>query len=465
MHHYMTTLSYVITTGFSILRPAFFAGVFVSLLGSVAAQDRFEKIEVKGAFGVKTFTNAKVMAVTDRGVKIAHDDGISVIPISAMPAGWSSSSTGGTVTDAPVAGANGDMPGSAVVSTVKQFDPRCLVFIKTDKGSGTGFIAAVDGRAYLYTNAHVICGQPGSFSTKIVSLKTGTGRSFPAPYEIELSETYDPNSPNGLEDVARFKVALKEDEVAYEMISKEQPLEMGAQIVAYGNSLGGDVLTKLEGQVLALGTDRIEISSEIVPGNSGGPVVDAQNRVVGISTYIDASGKRDIWASGTQFGRVRRFAVRPERVSKWRRMPFVNLQSALKELTMFDRDTLSLAAACFVNPKPNRGGFDVPTVQKGNYIIRQIIIDGGTTTLGASISGGIARVNQRLGAAKGTVAISQVVPVFAQFFTDVAAASSSQMNSLAMTERAPYLKQFVPQLLEERKEVHEDFVRQAVRFR
>lgn len=443
-------------------RSTLFAFVVACLAGVGFGQDQFDKIEVKGPFGVKTYTNAKVMEVTERGVKISHDSGISVVPVSAMPAGWNSTSGGGISTDAPMPQV--DQAISQKTITVKQFDPRCLIFIKTDKGSGSGFVTVVDGRAYIYTNAHVICGQPGAFTSKIVSVKTGSGRSFPVPYEIELSETHDPSSPNGLEDVARFKVALKDDDVAYELASKEESLQVGSKITAFGNSLGGDVLTQLEGQVVGLGADRIEISSDIVPGNSGGPVVDGQNRVVGISTYL-ASGNRDIWASGTRFSQVRRFAVRPEQVAKWRRMPYVNLMSGLRDLAMFDRDTLSLAAACFVNPKPNRGGFDVPSVQKGNYVIRQIIVDGAGTTLGAAISGGIARVNQRLGAIKGTQAIAQVVPVFAQFFNDVATASSSQMNSLVMTERAPYLKQFVPQLLQERKAIHEDFVRQASRFR
>lgn len=430
------------------------------------AEDTFEKVEVKGAFGVKEYQNVKVLAVTDKGVKIVHDGGISLVPANALPQGWNGGadalSTGKSMVEPPPDAA---VPAVKPEAVLKHFDPRCLVFIKTDKGSGSGFIAMVKGKSFVYTNAHVLCGEPGSFSAKLVSVKTGAGRAIPLPYRLELSDAYDPNSPHGLEDMARFPVALKDDEVAYEFAEESAIPEVGAKVIAMGNSLGGDVLTKLEGQILGAGIDRIEINCEIVPGNSGGPVVDEKGIVVGISTYLDSGGKRDIWASGTRFGQVRRFALRPEKVTKWRPVTYMALMDSLKELASFDRDTLTLAAACFLNPKPNRGGFDVPTVQKGNFIVRQIIVDGSSSTLGAAVSGGIARVNQQLGAARGTIAIAGVVPVFAQFFNDVAAVSNSQTNSIANTERAPFIKQFLPQLLEERREVHADFVRQSARFR
>jgi hypothetical protein len=444
----------------------------MTLLGtatSAIALDSFDKIEVHSAFGVKEYRNVKVMGMTDKGVKIVHDGGIAVVPADALPQSWNAKNVPPEATK-PSSGKpdEGTDAADTVVkpaAVLKQFDPRCLVFIKTDKGSGSGFIATVNGKSYVYTNAHVICGGPGGFTAKLVSVKTGTGRIIPIPYRLELSAVYDPSAPHGLEDMARFPVALKDDEVAYEFADENAVPEMGGKVTAFGNSLGGDVLTKLEGQILATGIDRIEVSCEIVPGNSGGPVVDEKNRVVGISTYADLAEKRDIWTSGTRFGQVRRFALRPEKVTKWRAITYLALIDGLKQLTAFDRDTLSLAAACFVNPKPNRGGFDVPTVQKGNYVVRQIIVDGSTSTLGAVIAGGIARVNQRLGAAKSTISIAGVTPVFAQFFAEVAAASESQSNSVSTTDRAPFLKQFIPQLLQERRDVHEEFVRQSARFR
>lgn len=357
-----------------------------------------------------------------------------------------------TTTPAPAAGSS--------------FDAGCLIIIKTDHGSGSGFIAQVNGKTYVYTNAHVICGTPKSFTSKIESIKTASGRNIPIPYEIELSNTYDSNSSNGLEDVARFPVTLKEGEASYALVDTNFSVSVNQRVTAYGNSLGGDAVTSLEGAVLGLGSDRIEVSCQIVPGNSGGPVVLTDTKqVLGISTYLD-SGKSDIWTRGTVFENVRRFAVRPDKVTQWRKMQYTSLMSSLAELKAFHRDTLTLAAACYLDPKPNRGGFDIPSRPRGDYIIRQVIVDGSRFTLGAAISNGIAKVNQRLGFTKGTMAITQVVPVFAEFFASVAQVSSSQISMLSNADRAPYLKQFIPELLEIRKTIHANFLNEgATRYR
>ena len=285
------------------------------------------------------------------------------------------------------------------------------------------------------------------------------------PFELELADHYDASSPSGLEDLARFPVNLKEGETAYEIASVDPSNFTTQNVVAYGNSLGGDVITSLPGTIVGLGNDRLEISCEIVPGNSGGPVVLADSRkVVGVSTYL-TDGRLDIWSATTKFSSVRRFATRPDKVTKWRRMQYTGLMSSIGELRAFDRDTLSLAAACYLNPRGNRGGFDLPGISYGDYSLKDVLMQGTQHTLGSTIVNGISRVNGRLGGARGTVAISGVVPVFQEFFSTVASASSAQVTSLKAGERAPYLKQFIPDMIEMRQTIHEQFVKESERFR
>lgn len=462
------------------------AALLVGVTATTGAEgpDTIPSLVVPTAWGKNTYTNVRIMGTTEQGVKVVHDGGIAVVPFRHLPenlqakyaapeatapaknamAAATASPTMRTTEDSnPEAkkSSEGSSP-----STGKGFDLNCLVFIKTDSGSGSGFVVNVAGKTYIYTNAHVLCGAPGGFTKKIVSIKTAAGRSFPTPYDLELSAVYDAAAPNGLEDMARFPVTLKPGEPAYEFAAMDSMPKAGQKVVAYGNSMGEDVMTTLDGNIMGLGTDRIEVSCEIVPGNSGGPVIFPDtNEVVGISTYL-ATGKRDIWTQGTQFSQVRRFAIRPEKVTKWRKMLYTSLISSLAELSAFDRDTLSLAAACFLNPRPNRGGFDVPSHQNGDYVVRQVLMDGTKHELGGTISGGITRVNQRLAGAGGTVAMMTVVPVFAEFFGTVAAVSSAQMSSIRNGDRAPYVKQFIPQLLELRGEIHKVFVQQGnTRFR
>lgn len=449
------------------------------------AQEATPQLEVQAAFGKRTYQNVKVMAVTPQGVKIIHDAGVSVLPASSFPKEWlmKYAPEASTVATNPQAPEHKPQPetqpsdkpknitdSTQQVAATASFDPNCLVFIKTDTGSGSGFIAKSNGKAYVYTNAHVICGEVGGFTSKIVSIKTASGRTIPTPYELELSDVKDPDSDHGLEDVARFPLALKEGETAYEISDLNPNTAMNEKVIAYGNSLGGDVITALNGAIVGLGSDRIEISCEIVPGNSGGPVVLEQTKkVIGISTYADASGKRDIWSKGTKFDKVRRFAMRPDKVTKWRKMLYTSLMSSLGELNAFDRDTLSLAAACYLNPKPNNAGFDITVQSKGDYVVRNVLVDGAKHTLGQAINAAMARTNQKLsgglGGNKARMAVQGVVAYFAEFFDTVSKASSSQMQSLQNADRAPYLKKLIPTLMSARTDVHNEFNQQAARFR
>ena len=442
----------------------------------------------------QVYKKARIKEVTNEGISILHDSGSSRVSQSDLPAELverfrigkplpSPSDVSSLVkferSPLPVKasgnGASRSTPRDSLrkppatdapTSDASKFDPNLVVYFETDAGRGSGFIAEDGGVAYVYTNAHVICGNPGGFATKIQSITTASGKKLGMPIDIQLSDSFDPSTPNGLEDIARFRVDLPAGVKGYELGDESAPLTFGMAIVAYGNSLGAGVMTSIDGKILGLGTDRLEISCEIVPGNSGGPVVATEtNKVIGISTYAD-TGERDIWSSGTRFGQIRRFAVRPEQVKKWRTMRYTDLQYSLKQLASFDRDTLSLAAACFLNPTGNRGGFETPTVRRGDFVVREVIADGVKYRLGKAIAGGIAQVNQKLGGTTSTYSVPAVVSTYQNFFATVAKASQSQTSELANSDRAPYLKQFVADLVEVRKAIHDEFVKQgASRFR
>jgi len=56
-------------------------------------------------------------------------------------------------------------------------------------------------------------------------------------------------------------------------------------VFAFGNSDGLGVITKSEGKVVGKGRGEIEVTCEIIPGNSGGPVINTNNEVLGIATF------------------------------------------------------------------------------------------------------------------------------------------------------------------------------------
>ncbi|MES2598886.1 MAG: serine protease [Verrucomicrobiota bacterium] len=454
------------------------AALLTGVAGSLSAQEVIEKLEVQGSSETRVYQHVRILGVTDKGVKISHDAGIAVIPFALLPkeladkypgpSGAAPVADGASMVSGSSLPPSGEDQDSATAEVVKSFDPNCLVFIKTEgaegeKATGTGFIALVNGKSYVYTNAHVICGGEGHFTKKIVSIKTAGNREITVPYELELSESYDKDAPSGLEDLARFPIHLKAGEKAYEIGDLEAADYVGKSVLAYGDSGGTGVMTTLEGKVIALGTDRMEISCEIVPGNSGGPVVLADSKkVIGVSTYLTA-GKRDLWSRNTKFEKIRRFAIRPEMVKKWRKLQYTSLITALDELSGFGRDTLTMAAACLLNPIPNRGGFELPTTVLGDYVLKDIILSGNKYPLGATIVSGIASVNQRLGGGRGTtLAMQFVVPVFQDFFSKVTSKSNSQISSLKTADRAPYLKQYTGLLIEDRLPVHAQFIQEGL---
>ncbi|VGO16107.1 Putative serine protease HtrA [Pontiella desulfatans] len=150
------------------------------------------------------------------------------------------------------------------------------------KSSGSGFIAELDGKTYLFTNQHVILG------SETISFKTATGRTL-RPRSVELSAE---------RDIARLLLA---DETGLPVTKK---LSMGGPVGVFGNSEGGGVATELYGKVTGIGADKVEVSAGFVSGNSGSPVLDLNRNVIGIASYVTYS------TGETKDNKPRRFCYR-----------------------------------------------------------------------------------------------------------------------------------------------------------
>ncbi len=168
---------------------------------------------------------------------------------------------------------------------------EAVLVLETDEGVGSGFLVQENGRVWVYTNRHVI-GSARDLTATDVSGK-----------EIELGELEVVKDL----DLARF--ATKERRG----LELGGSLSTGQEIAVYGNSQGSGVITRSEGQVLGLSADALEVSSEIVSGNSGGPVLDEEGRVLGVSTFVTTGWSGDPTMIGTRYVEPRRFALRLDR--------------------------------------------------------------------------------------------------------------------------------------------------------
>lgn len=140
-------------------------------------------------------------------------------------------------------------------------------------GSGSGF--ALD-RHTLVTNRHVVAG------AERVEVETADGRS------LSVSTT----SVGVLGDVAFVRVKDRLPAVADTGGSAAE----GADIAAVGYPLGGPftvsrgvVVDRVDGAVFTIPGDVVRVTARVVPGNSGGPLLDARGRVAGVVFAIETA--------------------------------------------------------------------------------------------------------------------------------------------------------------------------------
>ena len=158
--------------------------------------------------------------------------------------------------------------------------------------AGTGMVLSSSGE--ILTNNHVIRG-----ATTIKVVVPGTSRTYLAKvvgYDIT-------------DDVAVLKAAGASD-LRTVALGSSTGLRIGQLVKAVGNAGGGGSLVKVEGQITALsrtitvnddagGTatlrNLIETSANVQPGDSGGPLLNAGGKVIGMDSAAATSGAyRDI---------------------------------------------------------------------------------------------------------------------------------------------------------------------------
>lgn len=147
---------------------------------------------------------------------------------------------------------------------------KSVVTIRTDVGQGTGFIITKDG--YIVTNAHVLVGGREVYAITY-NQKT-----------IEASFIgYDSNL-----DVALLKIPGEYDKLE---LGDSDNIQIGEEVIAIGNPLG---LQFSVSQGIISATHRagmnelpvyIQTDAALNPGNSGGPLINKQGKVIGINNF------------------------------------------------------------------------------------------------------------------------------------------------------------------------------------
>lgn len=196
----------------------------------------------------------------------------------------------------------------AVKNAVVKIERYSVVKNKeTASGTGTGFIFSSDG--YLFTNSHVV---HNATRLKVV-LYDGSSH---------IAQLVGEDASN---DIAILKISAFDFSVA--KLGNAQDLKIGQLVLAIGNPLGFQH-TVTAGIISALGRTMntqngsvmdsiIQTDAALNPGNSGGPLVNANSEVIGVNvaTIIGAQNicfaisidtAKEIAYQLIKFGKVRR---------------------------------------------------------------------------------------------------------------------------------------------------------------
>lgn len=201
-------------------------------------------------------------------------------------------------------------------------------------GGGSGFLFTPDG--LILSNAHVVQG------ARRIEVMTTAGQTLAADL---LGE--DPHT-----DIALLRVAAPQP-LPVLPLGSTRGLRVGQLVVAIGNPFGFES-TVTAGVVSALGRslravsgrlieDVIQTDAALNPGNSGGPLLDAAGRVIGVNTAIIAAAQGICFAVSIDIaaqvapqlmrhGRVRRASLGvsaqnlrlPRRYVRWFDLPHEN---------------------------------------------------------------------------------------------------------------------------------------------
>ncbi|MCW2920838.1 MAG: hypothetical protein JWL76_712 [Thermoleophilia bacterium] len=153
------------------------------------------------------------------------------------------------------------------------------------EGTGSGFLIDDDG--HIVTNAHVVA------DAKELTVALGTGNKVRVPAKLIGT---DPSADIAVIQIDTKAKELDGVELAAVSYGDSSKLQVGDPVVAIGNPFGLDrtlttgVVSALQREIPSLTdfqiSDVIQTDAAVNPGNSGGPLLDSQGRVIGVNSQI-----------------------------------------------------------------------------------------------------------------------------------------------------------------------------------
>jgi len=241
---------------------------------------------------------AKDFLATSFGSALVGGLVVAAVGLIAIEAGWVGDDDEGSSLGAPpLTRPASDDTGLTAGEIYRRYSDG-VVFIQADQGgqqasplggpegggtaSGSGFVIDDDG--HILTNAHVVEG------AESIEVQIGDEGDVRSAEVVGM----DPSS-----DVALIRVDDGEGLTPLQL-GQSSKVAVGDPVVAIGNPFGLDrtvttgIVSAKQRQIQAPNgfsiSDVIQTDAAVNPGNSGGPLLDAAGRVIGINSQIATSG-------------------------------------------------------------------------------------------------------------------------------------------------------------------------------
>jgi S1-C subfamily serine protease len=188
-------------------------------------------------------------------------------------------------------------PSKQISDEVKNLAIASTVVIRTGTGGGSGFVIEDEGRKFIVTNQHVLLG-----ATKDELEVTTTDGANLVPVALQIVPDLD---------LARIEISQGPSPLSF-----ATGANIDEAVATVGNSLDAGVITLNAGTIKGIGAGEIEVDCEVVPGQSGGPLINSAGEVIGVTTYI-LFADEDRATEDTRYAQKRYFTVRVTGETAW----------------------------------------------------------------------------------------------------------------------------------------------------
>lgn len=295
-----------------------------------------------------------------------------------------------------------------------------LIIVEGQKGAGSGFLCTQGGHTFAVTNAHVLSENPGfKLTTLDGSLLKITASSIAVGSDMIKLEVA--NTPKSFEIMANINDGVK----------------INDPVVVLGNAEGARVVKPVEGKVVGIGPDLIEVDAPFVPGNSGSPIIHVPTgKVLGVATYL-IERKVDSGNGGTVKTEVRRFGYRIDAVKAWEPINWPSFFAQSEQMGKIE--SLSNEFIKLFNEARKEQGFD-PSNYENPALQRSI------TTLNVS-------------AKRGHMSLADRKQLIVRFLGDLRVASRSDILGFDSRNAYDYFRRGVQSQIEFRDGIYQGFTR------